>query len=143
MSQIVVDGEDSTSSVIDLYRKCNNPGQIRAVLVDGIAFAGFNVVDIEKVAEEIDLPVLAVTPNRPDREDFRAAMERSGNSSEAFEKLDEPSEYRASDGTVYFQYAGCSEDKARKIVRYSLLQGLVPEPIRVAHMIGRSFRELD
>lgn len=142
-SSVEVDGEDGSDAVIDLFRKCNNTRQIKAILVDGIAFAGFNVVDLGKVAREVDLPVVAVTPNKPNREEFRDAMQRTDNHTDAFERLDDPSTFDTSDGKVYFQYAGCSEEKARNFVRYSLLQGLTPEPIRVAHLIGRELRELD
>ena len=46
--KVAVDGEDSTERVIRLFNKCNNPRQIKAILTDGISFAGFNLVDIQK-----------------------------------------------------------------------------------------------
>lgn len=140
---ILVDGEESTQKVISLYRKCNNPGQIRAVLIDGISFAGFNIVDIEKVSEEIKKPVITVTANEPDKEEFRQAMKYSDNYDEKFERFAPHKEVELEDGKCFMQFSGCSREEAEKIVKNSVIHGLVPEPIRVAHMIGRGIRFRD
>lgn len=137
---INVDGESATEKVVSLYRKCNNPRQIKAVLTDGISFAGFNLVDIEKVSEDIEKPVIAVTPNEPDKENFRQAMKESDNYDERFENFAPHEEVELEDGKCYIQYSGCSQNEAEQIVKNSIIHGLVPEPIRVAHMIGRGIR---
>lgn len=135
---IEVDGEDATESAIDVFRSCNNPRQIKAILLDGISFAGFNLVDIEEVADETGKPVVVVTSTEPDREDFRATMERTGNYDEVFEKFEDAQEIELEDGTAYIQCRGIESGRAREIVENSLIHGLVPEPVRVAHMIGRA-----
>lgn len=143
LGKVKVDGDDATEAVVGLFDSCKNPSQIRAILVDGIAFAGFNVVDIEEVAERTGKPVVAATPNSPDREDFRATMRRTGNSSEAFEKLDQPDSLEVEQGSVYYQYSGCNGERAEELLRTSLLQGLTPEPIRVAHIFGKTLGDPD
>lgn len=140
---IQVDGEEATEKVVSLYRKCNNPRQIKAVLIDGISFAGFNIVDIEEVSEEIEKPVIAVTANEPDKKRFRQAMKRSDNYDERFESFAPHEEIELEDGKCFIQFTGCSKDDAEKIVKNSVIHGLVPEPIRVAHMIGRGMRFRD
>ncbi|MFB6213503.1 MAG: DUF99 family protein [Candidatus Nanohaloarchaea archaeon] len=135
---VAVDGEDATERVIQLFRNCNNPRQIKAVLLDGVSFAGFNIVDFHRFSEEIDRPVVAVTANEPDREDFRDTMERTGNVDEVFDEFADAEEVMLEDGSCYIQYSGASREKAEQIVRNSIIHGQVPEPIRVAHMIGRS-----
>lgn len=137
---IDVDGEDATGKVVELFNRCNNPRQIKAVLTDGISFAGFNLVDIGKVSEEIGKPVIAATPNKPSKEDFRSAMQRSDNYDERFEEFPEHTEVELEDGKCYIQFSGCREREAERIVRKSVIHGLVPEPVRVAHMIGRGVR---
>ncbi|MFB6145254.1 MAG: DUF99 family protein [Candidatus Nanohaloarchaea archaeon] len=138
-----VDGYDATEKVIGLYRKCNNPRQIKAVLTDGVSFAGFNIVDIVKVSEEIDTPVVAVTSNKPDRKRFRNAMERSGNYDEKFEKLGDFETLELKDGELYFQYSGCDRKDAEQMIKKSTIHGLTPEPVRVAHIIGQVFGSLE
>lgn len=140
---IRVDGEEATEKVISLYRKCKNPRQIKAVLIDGISFAGFNIVDIERVSEEIEKPVIAVTANEPDKERFRQAMKYSDNYDERFENFAPHKEIELDEGKCFIQFAGCGKDEAEEIVKNSIIHGLVPEPIRVAHMIGRGMRFRD
>ena len=141
-TEVEVDGDDATGKVIELFRSCSNTRQIRAVMVDGISLAGFNVVDITEVSERIDRPVIAVTSNEPRPEVFREALEQSGNDTAIFDKLPDYSKLEKKEGTVYFQFGGCSEESAEEIIRSSTLHGLVPEPVRVAHMTGRAFRNL-
>lgn len=136
--QIDVDGEDATEKVLELVEKFSNQKQIKAVLLDGISLGGFNLVDLEDVSEKSDLPVVAVTKNRPDRADFRAAMKRSGNYDEKFEDLNEPVEVELEDGRCFIQFSGCTREEAENYVRKNLIHGQVPESIRVADLVGRA-----
>ncbi|MDY6773918.1 MAG: DUF99 family protein, partial [Candidatus Nanohaloarchaea archaeon] len=138
VAPVAVDGDGSTESIVQLFQRCNNPRQIKAVLLDGISFAGFNLVDVPGLSERLEKPVIAVTASEPDREDFRETMERTGNYDEVFEKFEEAEEVELEDGSCYIQYAGTSREEAEQVVRNSTLHGQVPEPIRVAHMIGRA-----
>ncbi len=135
---VTVDGEDSTEKVVEIFRACQNTLQVKAILLDGISFAGFNIVDLDDVTEETGKPVIAVTANEPDRDDFRATMERTDNFDEKFDKFEDAREIELKDGKVYIQFSGVSFESAKKIVENSTIHGLTPEPIRVAHMIGRA-----
>lgn len=138
--EVEVDGYDATEKVVELFNRCNNPRQIKCVLIDGISFAGFNIVDIEEVSRKIGKPVIAVTSNRPDRADFQSTMERTGNVDERFKKFSEPAELDLEAGTAYIQHAGIHREDAGKVVKRATLHGLTPEAIRVAHLIGRAFK---
>lgn len=142
-TEIEVDGEDATARVIELYDQVQNSKQLKAIMVDGISFAGFNLVDIEHVNEETGEPVIAVSATEPDREDFRNTMERTGNFDENFENLEDAKRIELKDGVAYIQFAGISFEDAEQIVKNSTIHGLTPEPIRVAHMIGRSFDHIE
>lgn len=140
ITKVSVDGEDATEKVLELHEACNNHRQIKAILIDGISFAGFNIVDMEHVSQETGKPVVAVTGNQPDREKFRRIMEKTDNQDEKFDELDDPEELELKDGRVYIQFSGTSAAKARHLIEKSTLHGLTPEPIRVAHMMGKALR---
>lgn len=139
---IKVDAENATEKLIQLHNSCNNTDQIKAVLTDGISFAGFNIIDLSEASKKLEKPVIAVTKNRPDRDDFRRTMERTDNYDEKFEELDEPVEVDLDDGKAFIQFSGCKEDKAKEFVKASIIHGQVPEPVRVADMIGSGVRPL-
>jgi endonuclease V-like protein UPF0215 family len=126
---ITVDGYDATERIIALHDKCNNPKQIQAVLIDGISFAGFNLVDIQEASREIGKPIIAVTSNEPNKEDFRKAMETSDNYDEIFEKFRPHEEINLDEGKCFVQFAGCSKEDVEQIVKNSVINGLIPEPI--------------
>jgi endonuclease V-like protein UPF0215 family len=136
--EVEVDGRDATDKVLRLWDNFSNHHQIKAILIDGISLGGFNLVDIEKISEETERPIVAVTKNRPNREDFREAMERTDNYDEKFEKLGEPVEIELKDGKCFIQFSGCSVDEARNFVRKNIIHGQVPESIRVADLVGRA-----
>lgn len=70
-------------------------------------------------------------------------MKRSDNYDERFENFAPHEEIELEDGKCFIQFAGCTRKDAEKIVKNSVIHGLVPEPIRVAHMIGRGMRFRD
>lgn len=141
--EIYVDGEDATEKVVELVEKFSNQKQIKAVLLDGISLGGFNLVDLEEVSEKSDLPVVAVTKNRPDREDFRSTMKRTGNYDERFEDLKEPVELELEDGRCFIQFSRCTRVEAENFVKRNLIHGQVPEAIRVADLIGKALDSKD
>jgi endonuclease V-like protein UPF0215 family len=134
-TRIEIDGGDATEKVIELYESAE-ASTIGCILLDGISFAGLNIVDPEKIYRETEVPVVAVTKNEPDREKFYEALEVVGNE-DGFWDLPEPETVELEDGEVFVQYAGTDFEGAREAVEISTLHGLTPEAIRVADIIGR------
>jgi len=140
--KVEIDGEDATERVIELFEGCKNTTQIKAVMTDGVSFGGFNVIDLEEIAKRTGKPVIAVTSNKPDKERFIDTLEKYSNGREKIERLDEPKTVEVESGEIYIQFSGTDFKEAREIAKSSIIYGKVPEPIRVAHMIGRAQRNL-
>jgi endonuclease V-like protein UPF0215 family len=140
-TKVQVDGGDATDKVIELYRKAE-ASTIGCVFLDGISFAGLNIVDIEKISRETGVPVIAVTKNEPDREKFYEALEIVGNE-DGFWEMTEPREVSLKDGNVFIQFSGTDFEVAKDAVRKSVIHGQVPECIRVADMIGSILKSED
>jgi len=58
--RITKDGRNATAAVAALVRGSQFDGHVRAVVLNGIAFGGFNVVDIHALAAALARPVLVV-----------------------------------------------------------------------------------
>ena len=125
--EVEKDSGEGTNQVLELYNKFNS--YIEAVLVDGISFAGFNVIDIEFLSKITGKPFIAVTGNRPDRKKFSEAMEKLGLSFD-MEKLPEVHEVELSTGRCFIQFSGCSLEEAEDVLEASTIQGNIPECIR-------------
>lgn len=139
MEQVeVIDQEpdtgESTEKIIELYRLFRQ--DIAAILLDGISFNGFNIADVETVAERTDTPVIAVTNNRPDKEAMRSGLEAAGLETGIIDELPQTHSYQ----DVFIQFAGIGKSGAEKVIDAATLQGNIPEPVRAAHLIGSGLR---
>jgi len=68
------DGANAAQRLIDCITKSKYIDQLQAILLQGIAFAGFNVVDLQRLHEATGLPVLVVARYRPDMQAIRKAL---------------------------------------------------------------------
>ena len=59
------DGVNATDALIELVAGGKFREHVRAVLLQGIALAGFNVVDIHRLSAALDVPVLVVVRRQP------------------------------------------------------------------------------
>ena len=73
---IAIDGTDATSVCKDMILNSRNIKQLKAVLLDGISLGGFNVIDINELFNETNLPVLTITRDKPDFEKIKLALKK-------------------------------------------------------------------
>ncbi len=145
---ITVDGNDATDAMIDAVNSSRFK-DLRLILLKGITYAGFNVVDLERLHGETGLPVVVVIRKRPDMEAMERALRK--HFSDAEERIEllrkAPPLLELIPERLYIQAVGIEGNKASEVVRVTTRTGLVPEPLRLAHMIasavmsGESTRE--
>lgn len=130
------DGVNSTATLIDLVAGSRFYPQLQAILLQGIAFAGFNVVDIHRLHEALGRPVLAVCRRHPNLDKIREALLHHVPGGRRKWRLIEkagPMEFRAG---VYVQRAGLSPTAAETLIADFARHGRLPEPLRTAHLIA-------
>jgi endonuclease V-like protein UPF0215 family len=145
---ITVDGSDATDAMIDAVSSSRFK-DLRVVLLKGITYAGFNVVDLERLSRETGLPVIVVVRKKPDLQAMEVALRK--HFSDAEERINllrkAPPLVELIPNKLYIQAVGVDEKTAGEIVRVTTRTGLTPEPLRLAHMIasavmtGESTRE--
>jgi len=136
---IEVDGDDSTDKIIEMIKRTTHINQLRIVMTNGISFAGFNIIDMNRIFEELKLPVIAVIRKKPDMEKFISALKKVKNFEKKLEilkKLPEPKPVRTKYGITYFQNVGISDEEAKEIILKTSINSRIPEPVRVAHLIA-------
>jgi endonuclease V-like protein UPF0215 family len=134
-----VDGTDSTDRIIEMVSKSRYSQQIKVIMIDGIALAGFNVIDVQRVHRETGIPVLTVTRDKPDMGDIRAALEK--HFTDWRERYDlitrlELKEIDTGHKPLYACGLGAEWQEFEHLARLSTVRGAVPEPIRIAHLIA-------
>ena len=130
------DGANATDRMIALVADSKFERHVRAVLLHGIAVAGFNVVDIQRLSQALDVPVVVVVRRRPRMELVRAALfDRTPGPARKWRLIQ-----RAGDieriGPIWVQRAGISSPDAAALLAATTLHGNVPEPLRLAHLIA-------
>jgi endonuclease V-like protein UPF0215 family len=137
-SEIDVDGWNSTEEIGRMVQESRYRENISAVLIDGIALGGFNVVDIKKLNGFIGIPVASITRKRPDLDSMAAALKKKFADWEKRYELITENEMRKVEtehNPLYVQHAGMDFEGLGTLIRKSTVRGALPEPIRVAHLI--------
>ena len=134
-SRVRRDGVNSTSQMIEMVRASQFVGHVRAVLLQGIAVAGFNVVDVHALSDTLRVPVLVVARRAPRLERIRSAL-RSVPGGDRKWALIEAAGPMEPLGAVHVQRVGLDRAEARALLEATTLHGNLPEPLRLAHLIA-------
>ena len=144
VGRIHVDGSDANrvlSSILKTLR-------FDAVMLSGISFGGFNLVDIAELARSTRRPVIAIIGERPDstavyqalRKHFsdwqeRWRIVRNAGPLYAFKPL--PQEPK-----LFFEVKGASPAFAKEAITSTATISRLPESIRVAGILARGLSTL-
>lgn len=130
------DGANSTRVLVELVRRSRFHAHVQAILLQGIAFAGFNVVDIHALNAALGVPVLVVARRRPDLAAIRRALlTRVPGGARKWRLIERAGPMEPLAG-VFVQRAGLSVERAAELVRRLAANGKLPEPLRTAHLIA-------
>ncbi len=130
------DGDDATEVFAALLRRSRFYEHVQVVLLQGVTFAGFNVVDVPTLGSELRRPVLVVARRQPHWSKLRQALcQKVPRGSEKWKQLERLGPMEPVSG-VYVQRWNLSLDEARQLLERTTLWGRLPEPLRVAHLIA-------
>ena len=140
-TSIEVDGFDATDRIASMITGSSHYKQLRVIMLNGVTFAGFNIVDVKALHAVTKLPVITVTREKPDFADIHKALQNLPDSEKRWETIlsaGEPVEVstRSAKAKVYIQTAGVSQEDAQKILRLTSTRSNVPEALRVAHLVA-------
>lgn len=133
-TKVRVDGVNSTSRLAEMVNRSRFRKQLRCMFLDGINMAGFNIIDIHRLFRLTKIPVIVVVRRRPDIDNIKRVLTRLKMDSKIriLERTGPPRKC----GRIYIQFAGISFDEAGELVELTSTRSFIPEPVRVAHLIG-------
>jgi endonuclease V-like protein UPF0215 family len=138
-----VDGDDATGAVANLVARSRYKDAVQVLMLDGVAFGGFNVVDLDALHDALGLPVLTVTRDPPDASAIEAALRKHFPDAERRLALLQrhPLERVGTEhNPVWVKRVGLGADDARDLVRRTTVRGALPEPLRLAHLIAAAYK---
>jgi len=130
------DGVNSTATLINLIQNSRFYPQLQAILLQGIAFAGFNVVDIDRLHEQLGLPVIVFSRVKPNLAKIRSALMEKVPGGRKKWQLIEKAGPMEKIGAVYVQRVGIDKDKTAALIKRFAINSTIPEPLRAAHLIA-------
>ena len=139
LTRFPVDGHDATGFLAEWIGGLRWRAGIQAVVLGGITLAGLGLVDLEALADRIRLPVLAVTRRSPAGSRIRTALAAAGLTERQAIADRSPRAIHAAPG-LHLAFAGTSADRATALVKATLRKSRLPEPLRVAHLIGSALQ---
>jgi endonuclease V-like protein UPF0215 family len=130
---------DGTTEALRLLRRFPR----RPVLLSGVTFGGFNLINPRTIFEQRKVPVIVVIGSRPSNRAVKRALVRHFPDWKARWKIisalgsirsirtvkDEP--------PIYYEHFGCSPVEARRLLSTVSMVSRVPEPLRVAGIVAR------
>jgi endonuclease V-like protein UPF0215 family len=136
---IIVDGLDATRKTELLLK-----GSLQIpVLLSGVTFGGFNLIDPWRIQKLCKAPVIVVIGFRPDNRAVKLALSRHfPDWKERWDLIRSLGPLRkvrtmAGEGSVFFERFGCSTRDAALILKSWAFVSRVPEPLRVAGVLAR------
>lgn len=129
------DGWDATDAVARLLLGGKFLPQLHLVLLDGIAFGGFNVVDLEGLAARLGRPCAAVMRRPPDLGAVRRALARLPRPGRRLALLERAGPVH-SFPPFHFQVRGAEPGPVAEALARLTDRGHVPEALRLAHLVG-------
>jgi uncharacterized protein len=138
---VTVDNFDATVRIADMVIASPHYRQLRVIMLNGITFAGFNIVDIRALNAKTKLPVIALTQKKPNLVKVRSALKNLPSSEERWKAICNAGEIipvTAKHGKqkIYMEIAGITQETAQQIIKLTSTRSNLPEALRVAHLIA-------
>jgi hypothetical protein len=95
-------------------------------------------VNVKRLSEETELPVIIVIRKKPDIQAMKKALiNHFDDAEERIKLLNEAGEIRELiPGKLYYQTVNLENEEAEEIIKITQRNSLIPEPLRLAHIIA-------
>ncbi|MGD0979127.1 MAG: DUF99 family protein [Candidatus Bathyarchaeia archaeon] len=140
-TKVKVDGFDATDNISSMIVESTHYRQVRVIMLDGVTFGGFNIVNIKELNVLTKLPIIVVTRDKPDFREIHAALRNLPRSAERWTTVQDAGQIfevqtRSRGERVYMEICGIQESDARRIVQLTSTRSNIPEALRVAHLVA-------
>lgn len=136
-----VNGDDATDAILKMYDDLKRP-DISYLLISGLIISMYNVIDIKKIHESLQLPIIGITYNESKGiedaikhhfpNDFVTKIKEYKNLGNR-EKIS-----LKTSSEIFVRREGCSLHDVEFLLNELTLQGSFPEPLRIAQLLSKS-----
>jgi endonuclease V-like protein UPF0215 family len=138
IDRVSIDGIDVTETLLNNL----DVNGTKVVILGGITFAGFNIVDTELLYTKTGIPIIVFSKSRPNSTAIKKALMKHFDDWKLrwsyIEKIGEV--YTATIygvNPIFYETIGCSPEWAKEVLVEQCINSRVPESVRIAKMIAR------
>lgn len=140
-TRVEVDGFDAVDKIAAMVTNSPHHKQLRVIMLGGVTFAGFNIVDIKQLSDKTELPVIAVTRDKPDLKGIHKALTNLTFPRKRWKAIQDAGEIfpvfaHNEREKVYACVSGISKENAVEVLQVTATRSSIPEPLRVAHLVA-------
>ena len=134
-------GDDITEQIITMYKKLKRD-DISYVLLPGTILSIYNIVDIDKIYEQLQIPIIAV--NSQDSSGLHDTIkhhfpENFNTKLEQYDKLGTRQTIQLrTQNMLFLRMRGCTSEHCKILLDKITLQGTTPEPLRVSQILAKT-----
>jgi uncharacterized protein len=141
-----VGGDDATEQIISMFLRLDR-SDVNCIMINGLIISLYNVIAGEVILNSTGIPIIGVTykdsPGIEDRFFANFSDAEAIRRVEAYRKLGNRELMTLRNGmAVYVRSWGMSPAQSIHILNSFVLQGKIPEPLRIARLISRAARDL-
>jgi len=136
-----LEGNDATDQILHMYKElCRS--DISYILISGVIISMYNIIDIKKLHDHLQIPVIGITYNESNgikdeiKHHFQKYPESKINEYEKLGKRERITLHTSYD--IFVRYQGCTINEVKQLLNKLTLQGSIPEPIRISHLIANA-----
>jgi endonuclease V-like protein UPF0215 family len=113
------------------------------LFLSGASFAGFNIVDAQRLHNTLHIPIIIISREKPDNASVKRALEKHFSDWrirwKLIRKLGRIHAFapKASEEPLHFESIGITAAQAKRIIRAYCVTSRVPEPVRVAGIVAK------
>ena len=133
--EVQQDGWDATESIVQLMRGSKFLPQLHLLMIDGIGFGGFNIVDLPELGSRLKLPCVAVMRRYPNLIKIEQALRHLPHPEKRLDLLQRAGKIHAYP-PFFFQVCGEEPQLIAAALAHLTDCGKVPEALRLAHLIS-------
>lgn len=138
-THVAIDGNDGTRKLAELIGASRFRPMLRAVFLNGVTMGGFNVIDLDLLHDQIEIPLVSIVRDQPDEVESASALRKHfPDAALRLEVLSRqrPKPVRNGNFKVWCTWRGVKEEEVRALLEASTVRGAIPEPLRLSHVIA-------
>ena len=136
-----IKGDDATDEIISMYQKLDR-NDISFLMVSGLVISLYNMVNVKKISDTLDIPVIGVTYSDSGTLDETIKNHFPDDYEEKliqYKKIGDREKVSLKTGSdLFVRYEGCTSTECKQLLDRITPSGPTPEPLRIAQLLAKT-----